>query len=116
MLSGQQQGSKIVVLLDGLNSREGAVSYVGKAIYLPVGELPELGQGEFYWTQLKGLEAVTESGSRLGIVDHLLETGANDVMVIKQGEKEHLVPYVPAVVRKVDLEQGRIELDWETDV
>lgn len=49
-------------------------------------------------------------------MDHLLETGANDVMVIREGRKELLVPYVRDVVRRVDLEEGRIELNWEMDV
>lgn len=115
VLSGQQQGKKTVVSLEGLDNREVAGRYTGKVVCIPTDELPKLSEGEYYWTQLVGLEAVTESGSSLGVVDHLLETGANDVMVIRQDQKEYLVPYVPAVVRKVDLEQGRIELDWEED-
>ena len=69
--------------------------------------------GDFYWRQIEGLEAVTTSGAKLGVVDRLFETGANDVMAIKSGSKEILVPYVQDVVRKVDLERGVIEVDWE---
>ena len=114
MLSGHSQGQKIVVSLDGVDSRQRANRYVGKAICIPTDELPKLPAGEFYWTQLQGLDAITASGLYLGVVDHLLETGANDVLVIRHGIQEHLVPYVADVVRKVDLERGRIELDWET--
>lgn len=113
---GHRQGTKIVASLEGLNRREIAGRYVGKNICIPAAELPKLPEGDFYWTQLQGLEAVTGSGARLGVVDHLLETGANDVMVIREGRKELLVPYVRDVVRRVDLEEGRIELNWEMDV
>ena len=116
VLLGKQHGAKIVVSLQGLDDPTSAACYVGKSIYVRADELPELAAGEFYWTQLQGLEAVNEAGSRLGIVDRLFETGANDVMVIRQGETEYLVPCVPDVVRRVDLEQGRIELNWQVDV
>lgn len=114
-MSGHRQGPKIVAALDGLNSFDTARRYVGQTISIAADELPKLAPGEFYWAQLQGLEAVTESGARLGVVDHLFETGANDVMVIRQDQKEFLVPYVPDVVCRVDLEEGRIELNWEMD-
>ena len=86
--------------LGGANSARGSSS-------------PE-GCGEYYWHQLEGLEVVNLSGENLGKVDRLLETGANDVLVLK-GEQERLVPYTPGVVVEVDLDKGRIQVDWEKD-
>ena len=83
-------------------------------------ELPALGQGEYYWHQLQGLR-VESRGSCLGQVDHLLETGANDVLVVKPCEgsidsRERLVPWVQGqYVIAVDLEAGVIEVDWDPE-
>ncbi len=107
------QGSRVVASLDTLNGREVAQHYVGKVIAVRASDLPTLQDGSFYWTEIEGLEAVTTSGTKLGVVDRLFETGANDVMAIKCGSEEILVPYVREVVRRVDLERGVIEVDWE---
>ncbi len=64
---------------------------------------------------MEGLEAIGTTGNSLGVVDHLFETGANDVLVIKQDGKEVLVPCVSDVVRQVDLNKGIIELDWDIE-
>ena len=62
-----------------------------------------------------GLEVVTQEGNVLGHVDHLLETGANDVLVVK-GNEEHLVPFArPEVIKRVDIAGGTIEVDWSAD-
>jgi len=64
---------------------------------------------------LEGLRVVHLDGTELGKVDHLLETGANDVMVVK-GEKERLIPFVMnKVIINVDFDEGRIDVDWEWD-
>lgn len=115
LVDGHQQGQKIVASLAGLTSPEDAREWLGKKIFIAVADLPPLAEGEFYWTQLEGLQAVDAAGTSLGVVDHLFETGANDVLVIKRGDDELLVPCVPAVVRKVDLENGLIVLDWDGD-
>jgi 16S rRNA processing protein RimM len=48
-------------------------------------------------------------------VDHLLETGANDVLVVR-GERERLIPWImERTIRRVDPEQGRIVVDWDPD-
>jgi len=82
---------------------------------VPRSELPDPGPDSFYWTDLEGLTVRTVAGVELGVVDHLLETGANDVLVLK-GERERLIPYVRgAVVTDVDLEQGVITVDWDPE-
>ena len=77
--------------------------------------LPETGGGQYYWSDLEGLSVVHRDGTELGKVDYLLETGANDVMVVK-GEEERLIPFVmDKVVLDVDLAKGEISVDWEWD-
>lgn len=78
-------------------------------------QLPATAPGEYYWSELQGLEVITVEGESLGTVDHLLETGANDVLVVK-GERERLIPFVmDQVVTEVDLEHGLIRVDWDKE-
>lgn len=110
-----------VAQLDKCSDRELAKQYCGSLITVSQGELPELEEGEFYWHQLEGLRVVTIEGQLIGRVDHMIETGSNDVFVIRKCEgsidgKERMVPYLPdQVVKKVDLEAGVIEVDWDPD-
>ena len=113
MVGGHPQGSGIVARLHGVEDRDTALKRIGQKIYIPVTDLPALEQGEYYWTQLEGLEVMNLEDKRLGVVDHLFETGANDVMVIVGGSGEVLAPFVREVVREVDLEKGIMRLDWE---
>ena len=78
-------------------------------------QLPELPQGEYYWTDLIGLDVRLEDGRRLGTIDNMLATGANDVMVVR-GERERLIPFVPGqYVKEVDLAGGCVTVDWGPD-
>lgn len=78
-------------------------------------QLPPLSPGEYYWSDLEGLTVVNTVGDLLGQVRYLFETGANDVLVV-QGERERLLPYVKNVVLEVDLEKGQILVDWDADL
>jgi 16S rRNA processing protein RimM len=76
-------------------------------------QLPGTAPGEYYWRDLQGLTVVTIKGELLGTVDHLIETGANDVLVVK-GERERLIPFVlDQVIVNVDLEKREIQIDWD---
>jgi 16S rRNA processing protein RimM len=78
-------------------------------------QLPEVESGDVYWTDLIGLKVVNLQGENLGVVDHLLETGANDVLVVK-GERERLIPFVrDTVVIEIDQGGERILVDWDKD-
>ncbi len=110
---GKMQGHGMVALLAGIDDRDRAAALVGAEIQIPRSQLPDNAPGEYYWVDLEGLEAFTTDGARLGVVSHLFATGANDVLVI-QGEREHLVPYVmDRFVKEVDLEGKRIVVDWD---
>jgi 16S rRNA processing protein RimM len=114
LVNGRRQGAGLVAELSGIQDRDQAADLIGKRIYVPAAQLPALPPGEYYWHQLQGLVVVTRDGAELGHVDHMLETGANDVMVVR-GERELLIPYTAQVVRSVDLEARRMEIDWDAD-
>ncbi len=112
---GQRHGKTVIVRIEGYDDRDQAAGLVGTEIGVPRDELPETGSDQYYWSDLEGLRVVHRDGSELGRVDYLLETGANDVMVVK-GETERLIPFVmDKVVLGVDLANGEIRVDWEWD-
>lgn len=120
LVSGRVQGNVLVAKLKGLDDREVARTYADFEILVPRSELPELSEGEFYWSQLEGLKVIDQSGQLLGVIDHLLETGANDVMVVKPcagslDERERLLPYTEQCVLAVDLAAGEMRVDWDAD-
>jgi len=114
-ISGSRIGKNVVARIEGVDSREQAEDWVGARIYIRREQLPRLPGGEYYWSQLVGLRVENLEGEDFGQVDHLIETGANDVLVVR-GERERLIPWLPDdVVREVDLQQGRILVDWDAD-
>ena len=115
IVDGRKQGKGLVALLPGFEDREQAIKLVGQQIFVERDQLPPTVEGEYYWTDLEGLEVHTTNGDVLGRVEKLMETGANDVLVIR-GEREHLVPFVQGqYVKRVDLEGGLIEVDWDPE-
>ena len=112
---GQRHGKTVIVRIDGYDDRDQAAGLVGTEIGIPRDELPETNVDQYYWSDLEGLSVVHRDGTELGKVSHLLETGANDVMVVK-GETERLIPFVlDKVVLGVDLAKREIRVDWEWD-
>ncbi|HZR02970.1 MAG TPA: ribosome maturation factor RimM [Burkholderiales bacterium] len=111
---GAVQGRTVVAKLSGVESREDAARLSGCDVAVPRAALPAAGAGEYYWSDLVGLQVRNQRGELLGVVSGLLETGANDVLVV-QAEKERLIPFVDAIVRSVDVERQLIVVDWETD-
>jgi 16S rRNA processing protein RimM len=112
---GHSHGGTVVAKLRGLDDRDRAVEWVGAEIVVERERLPALGANEFYWTDLEGLEVRTTAGEVLGKVDHLLATGANDVLVVG-GSPQHLIPFIVGpVVKQVDLPARLIVVEWSTD-
>lgn len=115
LLEGRPHGKGLVVKLAGCSDRDAAAAMSGKDIAIFRSQLPDTGNNEYYWNDLIGLLVRTVDGTVLGRVDHLLETGANDVLVVRD-DRELLVPFVLGeVVRSVDLEAGIIHVDWDPD-
>ena len=78
--------------------------------------MPAPKPGEYYWSDLEGLEVVTVEGVALGRVSHLVATGANDVLIVKGAERERLIPFlVGQYVTKVDLDADRLTVDWDPE-
>ena len=122
--SGKRHGKGLVVHIDGVDDRTAAEAFKGLEVSVEAASLPQLDDGEFYWHQLEGLQVWCRDGDEsvlLGEVDHLLDTGANDVLVLKSCEgsiddRERLIPYlVDDVVTRVDTEAGVMEVDWFPD-
>ncbi|HYW03837.1 MAG TPA: ribosome maturation factor RimM [Gammaproteobacteria bacterium] len=115
LIEGRVHGKGIVAQLEGCDDRATAAALLGTRIAVGRDELPPLADGEYYWTDLEGLRVRTASGRELGTVDRLMETGANDVLVVR-GERERLIPFLPdRVVTDVDLEAGVMVVDWDPD-
>lgn len=115
LAEGRVHGKTLVARLAGVDDRDSAAAYVGHDIGVARESLPKPAPGEYYWTDLEGLEVVGMDGRLLGKVAYLLSTGANDVLVV-QGTQEILIPYVrDQVVKDVDLAAGVIKVDWEWD-
>jgi 16S rRNA processing protein RimM len=114
VLQGRVQGLRLVAQLEGYTDREQSRSLIGTTVAVPVDVLPELEHEEYYWIQLEGLRVVTVNDEDLGTVDYLIETGANDVIVVR-GDRERLIPYIPGVIVQVNLGEGLIRVDWDVD-
>jgi 16S rRNA processing protein RimM len=117
---GRQHGKGLIAHIVGIDDRDAAELLKGCEIAVPRAELPSLEGDEYYWHQLEGLEVYTGE-LLLGRVDHLLETGANDVLVVKGSEgslddRERLIPWIRGqVVKRVDTGAGRIDVDWDPE-
>jgi 16S rRNA processing protein RimM len=108
------QGTAVVALLAGCGDRDAAAALRGKHVAVARSVLPETAANEYYWTDLIGLQVVNVPGEELGAVARILETGANDVLVV-HGARERLIPFVATVIREVDLAKGVIRVDWGAD-
>lgn len=115
LIAGRLHGKGVLAQLADCDDRDTARTLIGAAVAVPRSEMPDPGAGRFYWADLEGLAVKTTAGAALGVVDHLIETGANDVLVVR-GERERLIPYAwDAVVKTVDLDRGVIVVDWDPD-
>ena len=86
-------GKSIKVKFKNFNCREDSQDYIGEEIFINEDQLDVLEANQFYWKELIGLTAYLNNGKKIGIVSDIIETGSNDVLVIK-GEEEILVPYI----------------------
>jgi 16S rRNA processing protein RimM len=119
VLEWREQGKGIVAQLDIAPDRTAAEALKNLEIWVPKNALPELEEGDYYWSDLIDLEVRTASGQLLGTVHSLMETGSNDVLVV-QGtaesldRNERLIPWLPgSVVKNVDLAARTITVDWD---
>lgn len=107
-------GATVIARFAGIDDRDSALALRGRDVGIPRNALPAPEKSEYYWADLIGLEVWNLRGERLGRVERLLETGANPVMELS-GDRERLLPFVDAVVKKVDLSDRKMVVDWESD-
>ena len=100
--------------LEGCDDRNTAEGLARQEVAVPRVALPAIASGEYYWTDLVGARVLNREGAVLGTVESLIETGANDVLVV-QGERERLVPFVDHVIVEVALERGVLVVEWGLD-
>ncbi len=117
----REQGKGLVMRLDGVTDRTAAEALRGLDLWAPRASLPVLDSGDYYWSDLLDLAVYTVEGRRLGLVHSLMETGSNDVLVVRgdadsPDRLERLIPWLPGqVVVSVDQAARRIVVDWDPD-
>ena len=112
---GRAHGKGVIARLEDCEDRDQALALMNCEIGVRRDQLPEPAPGEYYWNDSLGLNVVTLHNEPLGKVDHLMETGANDVLVVS-GDRERLIPFVLGeVVKRVDLDAGVIQVDWDKE-
>jgi 16S rRNA processing protein RimM len=116
----QSHGNRLVVKLEGVNDRNKAILFTNYDIIMKSDRLPQLDHGEYYWKDIIGCQVVSYTyGYNMGSVTGFMETGSNDVMVVKANPedglsiRERLIPFIDTVIKKVDLHKGILDVDWD---
>lgn len=113
---GRDTGKHVLATFPDVADRDAAEALHGLEIHVPRSALPAASPGEYYWADLEGLRVRTVDGIDLGKVSHLFSTGANDVLVARDDERERMIPFVqPQYITAIDLEQGVVTVDWDPD-
>jgi len=116
IVAGQLQNQLVVAQLKGIDDRNAAEALIGWEIFIEKSQLPPVKENEYYWSDLIGLEVENTEGVMLGVIDSLLETGANDVIVVQDEERQHAIPFIqPQVVLEIDLAARKMRVDWDAD-
>ncbi len=101
-------GKSVMATFTEVSDRTSAESMVGFDLEIPEEELPALEPGEFYAYELEGLKVITDTGERLGVLEEVLGMPAHDVYIVRDGERELLLPATDEVIQEIDLEKGRM--------
>ncbi|MDA3877508.1 MAG: ribosome maturation factor RimM [Halothiobacillus sp.] len=110
-----KQSNGIIAKLQGVDDRTHAEALTGKHVIVSAADLPKAAEGEYYWRDLVGCRVEHVSGQLFGEVQELIETGANDVLVV-EGDRERLIPFIPdQVLVSIDLDKRLIVVDWDPD-
>ena len=113
--TGKPQGKTVIAKIKDVDNCDQAQLLIGAEIAIHKDQLDKPVEGEYYWRDLEGLRVVNTEGVDLGIISHMMETGANDVMVVKS-DQQRLIPFTQGhAVLNVDLEAGVITVDWDPD-
>lgn len=120
----------LLIKLAGISDRDLAFSLKGQQIAVPREALPETGEGEYYWSDLIGLSVTNTQGVAFGKITQVFETGANDVLVVREEQpvsvkgkdgkvreeyRERLIPFTSEAVPDVNIQAGTVVVDWDAD-
>lgn len=108
------QDGSVVAKLEGCSDRDAAAVLRGQAVAISRGAFPAAAANEYYWADLVGLKVVNTEGADFGTVSEIIETGANDVLVV-EGDRERLIPFIEQVIREVDIPGRSIRVEWGAD-
>jgi len=111
----RRQGAALVAKLEGCESPEQAEGLRGRIVAVSRASFPPVGEGEVYWVDLLGARVVNRRGVELGSVSEVTNSGAQDLLEVRQGDRVLLLPMVEQYVDEVDLTQRLIRVDWELD-
>lgn len=103
----------VVAKLKGIDDRTAAELLRKREIAVPREWLDDEDDGTYYWIDLIGADVVNQVGERLGKIETLMETGANDVLVVKSGSKELLIPFVEEYLINVDRAKKLVTVNWD---
>ncbi len=111
--AARNQAKTVIAKIEGIDDRDAAQLLTGSEIGIRPSQLEALQDDEFFWRDLIGLRVLGKQGVLLGEVDSIMETGANDVLVVK-GEQQYLIPWVMGeTIIEIDLNKGNIQVDWD---
>jgi len=109
------QSKGLTAKFPGCNDRTTAEQYTGLLVAVPRSSLPPRDEDEYYWSDLIGLEVVNLEGESFGTVDNLMDTGVNHVLCVRGDGGETLIPFIASAIKRVDLMERVIQVDWEAD-
>lgn len=115
LVEAKEHGKGFVAKLKGYEDRDEVAKLTNLEIGVKRESLPRLPPNQYYWVDLLGLTVVTTSNQVLGTIEDFLETGSNDVMVVRGNEKEHLIPYIDDYIVNLDLTKRVIQVDWDPE-
>lgn len=115
VMQAEARAKTLAAQFPGCTDRNAAEKLKGMLIAVPRSSLPAQEEDEYYWTDLIGLAVVNGAGENLGVVGELLETGANDVLVVKGSGADILIPFLNSVIGEVDMKARTIQVDWSAD-
>lgn len=99
------QGKNAIVQLASVNSRNRAEEIEGRGVLLSKNLLPDTTDGEYYWYQYEGKLVLDQEGRKIGRVESLFSNGAQDIMIVKSGEEEILIPITKSIIVRETAEE-----------
>lgn len=99
-----------ILKLEGIESADAAEELKGSLVMVEQSDLPETEEDEYYWFQLIGLRVYTIEGDYIGDIENLMDRTAQDLLVVRSGEKEILIPMIDTIVKEIDIEAKRITI------